>query len=173
MTREPSSENLASFSSDGRSIYFSSDRSGRREIWRMPADGGPAVQVTRSGVSGAQESWDGQYLYLRSADSPVVRRAPVGGRGEELAVLRLPSLGAWVLSESGIYYNSSQWLLRARRSESSVSFLDLESRRTLTLLKREGAYLPLGLAVSPDEQWILQSLAFQVQSELMLVENFR
>ena len=173
MTREPSSENLASFSSDGRSIYFSSDRSGRREIWRMPADGGPAIQVTRSGANFGWESWDGQHLYLQSLDTPAVRKVPVGG-GEEVEVLRLPSTNApWALSRSGIYYNSWRWLLRGRRSESVFYFLDFDSRRTSVLLKREGQYLPLGLEVSPDEQWILEGQFFQAQSELMLVENFR
>ena len=86
----------------------------------------------------------------------------------------MPSTNAqWALSRSGIYYNSWRWLLRGRRSESVFYFLDFDSRRTSVLLKREGRYLPVGLEVSPDEQWILEGQFFQAQSELMLVENFR
>ena len=35
------------YSADGQWIYFHSKRSGEYQIWRMPARGGPAVQLTR------------------------------------------------------------------------------------------------------------------------------
>jgi Tol biopolymer transport system component len=58
LTHEPSADVAGSFSRDGRSIYFSSDRSGRSQIWKMPTGGGSAVQITRGGGHGPQESWD-------------------------------------------------------------------------------------------------------------------
>ncbi len=35
------------WSADGRTVYYMSDRSGAENIWRRPAAGGPATQVTR------------------------------------------------------------------------------------------------------------------------------
>lgn len=49
LTAEPSNEVRPSWSRDGRWIYFGSNRSGQWQIWKAPAGGGPAVQVTRSG----------------------------------------------------------------------------------------------------------------------------
>jgi TolB protein len=36
------------FTTDGAWIYFESDRTGDHEIWRLPADGGVAEQITRN-----------------------------------------------------------------------------------------------------------------------------
>ena len=38
-----------SWSRDGKWIYFASDRSGEYQVWKMPAGGGEAVQLTRKG----------------------------------------------------------------------------------------------------------------------------
>jgi Tol biopolymer transport system component len=51
------------WSRDGRWIYFSFDRSGRNEVWRMPSKGGEAVQITRNEADIAQESPDGRFIY--------------------------------------------------------------------------------------------------------------
>ncbi|MGJ5819203.1 winged helix-turn-helix domain-containing protein [Paludibaculum fermentans] len=58
-----------SFSPDGRSIAYSSDRSGRFEIYVRPlAQGGRELQVTSDGMQNLQPSWspDGQYLAFTS-----------------------------------------------------------------------------------------------------------
>lgn len=44
------------------SIFFS-DRSGRGEIWKIPASGGAAVQVTQHGGFECFPSPDGKFLY--------------------------------------------------------------------------------------------------------------
>ena len=49
-----------SWSRDGNWIYFASTRSGTLQIWKMPAAGGPAVQVTRKGGFEGFETADGQ-----------------------------------------------------------------------------------------------------------------
>src|SRR5258708_10067364 len=55
-------------SRDGRWIYFSSNRARGTwhdgEIWRMPAAGGEAIQVTRQGAHVGSESFDGKYIYF-------------------------------------------------------------------------------------------------------------
>jgi Tol biopolymer transport system component/DNA-binding winged helix-turn-helix (wHTH) protein len=64
LTTDPSDEKTPSYSHDGRWIYFSSIRSGRWEIWKMPAEGGEAAQVTHSeGSYMPMESPDGKTLY--------------------------------------------------------------------------------------------------------------
>jgi serine/threonine protein kinase/Tol biopolymer transport system component len=75
VTQHPGNENLPGWSRDGRWIYFGSDRTGRSEIWRVPARGGPEEQVTRDGGSMPFESPDGRTLYSRAvgAASPCWR----------------------------------------------------------------------------------------------------
>jgi Tol biopolymer transport system component len=46
---EPSNDMCASWSPDGKWVYFHSARSGRAEIWKVPAQGGMAIQVTFDG----------------------------------------------------------------------------------------------------------------------------
>ena len=64
------------WSADGRWIYFASNRSGRWQIWRRPAEGGEAVQVTRKGGVTAFESSDGQWLYYAKSDTVGIWRTP-------------------------------------------------------------------------------------------------
>ena len=72
----PGFEHFASWSRDGQWIYFRSARSGRSEVWRMPAVGaGDAVQMTTTGGAAAWESWDGQTLYYSRARWQRPRRA--------------------------------------------------------------------------------------------------
>src|SRR5258708_17923616 len=63
LTSPPANDTRPSFSHDGKWIYFTSDRSGRRQIWRMAASGGDALQITSNGAFAWFESPDGAYLY--------------------------------------------------------------------------------------------------------------
>jgi hypothetical protein len=54
-----------------------------------------------------------------------------------------------------------------------ILFFDIQSREVTEVFKQERHCRHDCLAVSPDEKWILFGQAPNVQSELMLVENFR
>jgi dipeptidyl aminopeptidase/acylaminoacyl peptidase len=47
LTDEPANDGSTQWSPGGQQIYFLSERSGSPQVWRMPAGGGKAVQVTR------------------------------------------------------------------------------------------------------------------------------
>ena len=107
LTTEPTEDIVPSFSRDGQWIYFCSNRSGTRQIWKMPAAGGEAAQVTKGGGFDNIESPDGQFLYyLKSAANPAfgVFRSPAAKR----------SL-CWITiaRDSGV---SGQWWSRASSS---------------------------------------------------------
>ena len=58
-----------------------------RRVWKQPAQGGIAVQVTkRNGAEEALESLDGKFVYYASLDAPGIWKVPAGG-GEETRVL--------------------------------------------------------------------------------------
>jgi Tol biopolymer transport system component len=49
LTDDAGTDAIPSFSRDGAWIYFSSTRTGRPEIWKIPAEGGQLIQVTTNG----------------------------------------------------------------------------------------------------------------------------
>jgi Tol biopolymer transport system component len=59
----PANDKIPSFSRDGKWIYFSSNRSGKDEIYRVPVAGGGPVRLTDQGGWVAVESVDGQSIY--------------------------------------------------------------------------------------------------------------
>ncbi len=101
----PPDDYVPSFSRDGTSLYFNSNRSGAFEIWKMPLSGGAAVQMTRNGGYVAFESFDRRHLYYTqtaTGSSPLWRIATAGGDPEK--VLDGVSERAFVVLEKGIYY---------------------------------------------------------------------
>ena len=63
------SANAPSFSRNGKWVYFSSNRTGEYQIWKVPVAGGEAVQVTRNNGIVAFESADGAYVYYTQTAS--------------------------------------------------------------------------------------------------------
>jgi len=157
---------VPSWSRDGRWIYFASGRSGRLEVWKMPAAGGPAAQVTRNGGMAAFESADGKYLYYdknpgSGADS--LYRMPVEGGQEGEAVPRLHSWSGFGVTAKGVYFMPDSRTIR---------FLDPGSGRVSTLAMLEKNETG-GLCVSPDDRFVVWPQQDRWSSELMLVDNFR
>src|SRR6516225_7279261 len=58
LTTDASNDVVPSWSRDGKWVYFASDRTGAWQTWKMPAEGGQAVQVTKHGGFTAFESMD-------------------------------------------------------------------------------------------------------------------
>jgi Tol biopolymer transport system component len=46
MTTHPANDGNPSWSHDGRWIYFDSARAGQQQVFKIPANGGAAIQVT-------------------------------------------------------------------------------------------------------------------------------
>ena len=167
---------MGTWSRDGGWIYFRSDRSGTRQIWKIPAEGGEAVQVTKDGGEYAEESWDGRHLYyVKMGVTPGIWRVPVSG-GEETLVRPVPDLAfrrGLSVSRSGLYYMRGLWSVTQGVAEYSIHFLDFESGQATKLQEEEGSYTWPDVSVSPDEKWVLYAKQPIPVSELMLVENFR
>jgi len=166
ITSEPSNESAPSWSHDGSWIYFGSDRTGKREIWRVPFAGGPAEQITQNGGNVAFESADGKNLYyVKSDSSPLFTMALAGG--PERQVLDSVVSRAFVVMEDGIFYIS-----RLEDGLYPLRFFQFSNSQSRVLTSFEGP-LGLGLTVSPDRKTWLFSKSTVSGSDLMLVENFR
>jgi Tol biopolymer transport system component len=171
LTGPGSIEHVPIWSHDGRWIYFSSERTERSEIWKVPASGGEPVRVTSSGGLEAFASPDGQFLYYtKGRETAGIWRMPVGGGPETF----LPELKAvvwhryWCGARDGIYF------LDLSR-EPLLKFYSFSTRRVRPLVP---APLPpstafRGMAVSPDGRYFLYMQYDVRRSAIMLMDGFR
>jgi len=141
------------------------------QLWKMPAEGGRAVQVTKKGGDVAFESPDGKTLsYVKGPDAPSFWKVPVGG-GEETPVFEhLPAGLSWInwgLTAEGIYFYNDV--------TKAIEFISFATHKVTQIAKPEkpphGVYG--SFAVSPDARSILFAQVDQETSHIMLVENFR
>jgi eukaryotic-like serine/threonine-protein kinase len=171
LTTDPAESNLPTWSADGRWIYYSSRRTGTWQIWKVPVAGGASIQLTTDGGFIAHESADGKWLYVWSKDGGgTISRVPVTGGASVRVFQGVPLYSAWTLVRDGIYF------VDPSGSASSVRFYDFATQATRVIGPLDiGQLVPGGgyFDVSRDGRWILYDRGDQVESDIMLVENFR
>lgn len=165
LTSEPSDEGGPSWSRDGRWVYFRSDRGGVPRIWRAPAAGGAAVQVTRGEGWQAFEAPDGQRVYfVRSRDQGGVWSVPLAG-GEETLVVPDVGEGFWAVADTGIFY-----LMRADARWSLMRF-DARSGATSSVTNLPGGKeAHPGFDVSPDGRTASWTQVDTSSNDIMLID---
>src|SRR5262249_40272235 len=96
---------IPNWSMDGRSVYFSSNRTGSWEIWKSDLSTGKENQVTHNGGLASAESYDGKSLYYSKRESAGLWKIPVEGGEERLisAALHLGYWGHFAVTDAGIY----------------------------------------------------------------------
>jgi Tol biopolymer transport system component len=141
LTNHPARDTVPSWSRDGRWVYFSSDRSGGREIWRAPCGGGEASRITRGGGEVAYESPDGAWLYYTKPrpDTALWRMRLPGG--PESRVVERIDFRAFHPRREGIYHLSGE-------HPAELRFLDLATGGVRALAKVD--HLHNGFSVSAD-----------------------
>jgi len=158
-----------SWSPDPEWIYFRSNQSGTDQIWRIPSQGGDAVQVTKDGAAFARVSPDGSELYFTRGDygSFELWRMPVAG-GSATRV-DVPSIYDWRFEIAGecLYFTTP-----LEGGTYPVVSLDLSSGETEEIARI--SFSPWArFSMSPDGRWLTYDQLEQSSSDLMLVENFR
>jgi Tol biopolymer transport system component/DNA-binding winged helix-turn-helix (wHTH) protein len=171
----PGSDNGGpNWSRDGKWIYFYSDRGGEPfQLWKVPINGGPPVQITKNGGVFAAESADGLYLYYSKLQVSGIYKMPLQG-GEEERVLDRAGDGEWAnwaLARNGIYFRD------AKKSKDHdyiglLNFFDFASRKitTVSILDQPRG---LGIGLSADGRSVLYEDKSDAESSIMLVKNFR
>jgi dipeptidyl aminopeptidase/acylaminoacyl peptidase len=72
LTRGEKSASSPSFSPDGQFVYFSTERSGKPNLWRIPADGGEAEMLTewKGEIGPYHVSPDGKWIAFAGTEPP-------------------------------------------------------------------------------------------------------
>jgi Tol biopolymer transport system component/DNA-binding winged helix-turn-helix (wHTH) protein len=164
-------ETTPSWSHDGKWIYFSWKQSGAYEVWKVPAEGGAARQMTRNGGWVPSESPDGKNLFYakKRANGSSLWRIPLDGGAERQEISDVASGGsAYAVGKSGIYYVREATVGASRQ----IVFYSFESEKMKVLADIAGP-VQERLDVSPDEHLLLYPQIDHLASNLMLVENFR
>ncbi|MDA0204227.1 MAG: winged helix-turn-helix domain-containing protein [Acidobacteria bacterium] len=158
-----------SWSADGEWIYFLSRRSGRAALWKTPAVGGEAVQVTQAGGSESFELTDGSLYYFKNVGDGEIWRLSAGQSDGERILTGIESKH-WAAFERGICFVSD-----VEQKPQTLSFYDFATT-TVTRF----AELPEdtrvdgspGLSVSRDGRSVVVSISEESGSDIMLVEDF-
>lgn len=155
------------WSTDGQWIYFTSIRQGKYEIWRLPAKGGEAIQITRGGGRIPYPSPDGRYLYFTRHE--ILRRIDLRNNRDEA----IPGLEStiveryWHPARDHIYFSPVKAVQKA-----AIFRLSLQSRTIEKLIEIDGI-LPIwrpGIAVSSDEKRIAFCYTSYQQSDILMAE---
>ena len=102
----PSEEGRPSFSHDSRWLYFRSDRTGKRQLWKVRVEGGTPIQLTQEGGYESFESFDGSRLYyVRDREHPALWEVPTSG-GTEQHLLDGVWESRWAVAREAIYFQA-------------------------------------------------------------------
>jgi len=136
----------------------------------MPAEGGPAIQVTRGGAAEGIESADGKFVYVaRSFSVTSVHRVPSNGGTEEKLFDDLLFPLNFEVTSKGIYYVRAPTGQDPARALAFYSFQRGQSEKLVTIEKLNDN----GLGLSPDGKWFVYTVSGRPSGDLMMIENFR
>ena len=137
-----SEDSYPNFSRDGKWIYFTSNRGGRFDVWKVSTGGGDPVQVTTARGANGIESVDGEWLFYIKDHFPEwetsLWRIPVQG-GQEERVLE-SVMRHYVVVEEGIYFFSQTHPSLGRRNYTrSCSFTGSQRVKSRSSRKSKAA----------------------------------
>jgi Tol biopolymer transport system component len=170
LTDDPADEVEASWSRDGKWIYFGSNKSGRFELYKMPAAGGEPVRITHGGGIRGVESVDGKWVYFaKEGFCPTsIWKAPMAGGQETFVLDHVASSVSFDVTADAIYFVAvDDGLKRA-----AIKTFNLASGALTTMRRLEKPW-GYGLAISRDQRSLVYSEVEEAGSDLTLVINFR
>ena len=162
---------VPSWSHDGKSLYFASDRTGMYQVWRLAIEDGKQEQITEGGGFAPLESSDDETLYYAKCqfEHPEIWQVARGGGQEALVSnsVRPGTWASWALYQKEIYFVDE-----TPGNVAMLSVYDLQSQRLrqLTLLGR----FPFWFALSSDgRKAAFERLDSETDSSIIELEDFQ
>jgi Tol biopolymer transport system component/DNA-binding winged helix-turn-helix (wHTH) protein len=184
LTNDRFRELTPEWSSDGRWIYYSSDETGRSEVWKISAADGTRIQLTTDGGVEPHESADARCLYFAlPLDNPfaltAVKRVPTDG-GPATTVLQGVRRGAWAVVDEGIILlTGPPGLAPDPKHPEAIeifTFADARARPLGALpfhVTGRGYQAPRVLAASPDGRWVVVSHMDHWERDIVVADHYR
>jgi Tol biopolymer transport system component len=168
-------DGVASWSDDGRWLYFASNRSGKWQVWKRTVEGGDPVQITKDGGFAAFESPDGKSIYYAKFNEDGIFQVAVDG-GAENKIVSEPPGGGWGyfgVGRDGLYFLGNTGTPGKRRA--GFKFFDFVTRKITVMgdMEKSPYEGAPGLSVSPDGKYLLYVQLDESRNNLMMAENFR
>ncbi len=171
LTENQGNNLLPDWSRDGNTIFFISDRAGdNTQIWRMPATGGAAAQITKHGAFELRAAFDGERIFYSTAPNKIGLWSVAVDGANENPVPELAEVGAWrswSIAPNGIYYTAF-----AAEAPLKIIFYDFAERKPRDVVKVNK--LPLlyysNLSVSSDNKKILYAQQDRPNSNITLAD---
>jgi Tol biopolymer transport system component/DNA-binding winged helix-turn-helix (wHTH) protein len=158
--------NLPSWSHDGKWIYFvNGEDAYHSTVWKVPAEGGHAVELAQQPAEFPLESPDAQQVYfIRQNQLWSVNTD--GSNARQVADLGFFGSHTWAPFGSGVYF------LGFANNKQAIKFLDLDTKEVRPVFLFEEGRPVVGLSVSSDGRWLLFAQTDEISSDLMMVENW-
>jgi WD40 repeat protein len=173
LTDGPAEDNTPCFDATGDWVYFTSDREGDQQLYRVARTGGPQTRVTKSGGFSCQASPDGKYLYyLQSRERGQIWRIELSS-GKEEPVLPEYKSRNWKVLSDGIYLVDTATNSGILQSRPGTAFFYRFATRKIEPLgfttPRPITYT--GIDLSPDRKWVYFPMTDAQATDLQLAEN--
>jgi Tol biopolymer transport system component len=166
ITAEPGLDIQPYWSADGEALFFASDRGGALEVWAIPVNGDLKARPVRLEGAMAMAGVDEEWIYCYEAGGSILKARPDGR--ERSRLLEQVWKAHFALAAGGAYFVRAPTQGRALE----IEFLDFRtgrSRRVGEISSRSfGA-----LSATPDGRFLIYTLRPELESDIMLVDNFR
>lgn len=151
-------------------MFFSSNRGGDLNLWKIPASGGETIQITKQGGFESFAAPDGKIVfYTRSQGAVGLWQTPIDG-GAETLVAELSEAGYkryWAATQNGIYF-----VPRTELPPYKIKFYDFSTAqiKDAAATDKPPIWTYPGLSASADGKTILYAQSNQNASSIMLAE---
>ena len=156
-------ERMPSWSSDGKSLYFNSNRDGSLAAWRRSLADGSVQRISPAGIFAISASSQGLIYSSRTGElwaSGADGRNPV----PLLPGFRADPVMSWFPVGQSLY------LSHFEEQTHSYSFLRYRNGRATTISESSGVLVPNApdIGISPDERWLIYARQDSSQSDLKI-----
>ena len=163
---------VPSWSRDGKAVYFTSNRTGNRQVWRRELSSGKETQITRHGGFAAFESYDAKALYYSKFEGGGIWKLPAGGGLEERVTdsLHRGYWGQFAVTDNGLYFVDSD-----AKGGPAIMYYNFQTRRLSSVLAFKQSPFPWlpNLTASRDGRTLFYAQVEFESNMISIVENFQ